>query len=133
MPTNRPVILIAEDNEPNRELIQRRLERRGYIAAVVCNGREAVDYVLREPPDVILMDLEMPVMSGFDALQAIRDLEAAPNCPCFALTAHATAEIRRRCEMAGFDAFLTKPIDFKELINVLGEFDVLEPRRAQGA
>lgn len=122
-----PLILVAEDNEANRDLIRRRLMRRGFEVLVVCNGREAVDILDQIRPDVILTDLEMPIMSGFDAMEAIQQRPEYSSIPVVALTAHATQAIRSRCQATGFDAFVTKPIDFPRLIERLEHLGINAP------
>lgn len=109
-------ILIVEDNEANLDVIERRLQRRGFRTASARNGREACDRVRQLQPLLILMDLEMPIMSGFDALAEIRMTPALAETRIFAVTAHATKEIRQKCDAAGFDDFITKPIDLRVLL-----------------
>ena len=115
-PEGPPRILIVEDNEANLDVLQRRLERRGYRTAVARNGREACDRLRGLRPALVLMDLEMPLMSGFDALREIRAMPEHAATRIAALTAHATKEIEQQCNAAGFDDFLTKPINFPELL-----------------
>ncbi len=112
-------ILIVEDNEANLDVIERRLQRRGYRTASARNGREACDCVRQLQPFLILMDLEMPIMSGFDALREIRTIPALATTRIVAVTAHATKEIRQKCDAAGFDDFITKPIDLRALLAVI--------------
>lgn len=119
-----PLILVAEDNEANRDVISRRLRRRGFLVDAVCDGRQAVDRLAQDLPDIVLMDLEMPVMSGFDAIAAIRADARMTSLPVVALTAHATEDIRQKCIDAGFDGFVTKPLDFKALLAVIAGFGV---------
>lgn len=121
------LILVAEDNEANRDLICRRLARRGFRVAAVCNGREAVARACEIPADIILMDLEMPVLSGFGAIEAIRAAMPHDETPIVALTAHATQTLEQRCREAGFDAFVTKPIDFKGLLARMADLGIQAP------
>lgn len=114
-----PLILIAEDNEANLDVLTRRLHRNGYRTTAARNGHDAVREAIASNPDVILMDLEMPLASGFDALREIQAIPALTETPVIALTAHATVEIRRNCENAGFDAFMTKPVDIKDLVSLI--------------
>jgi signal transduction histidine kinase/CheY-like chemotaxis protein/HPt (histidine-containing phosphotransfer) domain-containing protein len=113
-------ILLAEDNATNRELARRILEKRGHQVLVATTGREAVDLWSREPVDAILMDVQMPEMSGFEATAWIREREAAaaPASPTriIAMTAHAMKGDAERCLAAGMDAYLSKPLDRARLL-----------------
>ncbi len=118
-PTPR-VILLVEDNEMNRDMLTRRLVRRGY--AVICaeDGREALRKAREEQPHLILMDIGLPVMDGW---QAIRHLKASPETaaiPVIALTAHALAEDHARALSEGCAGFITKPIEFEQLLEAIG-------------
>ena len=117
-------ILLAEDNPVNQRLASRMLEKRGHRVIVTSNGREAVDALAKERVDLILMDVQMPEMDGFEATAAIREAEAAggPRLPIVALTAHAMKGDRERCLAAGMDAYLAKPIRPEELDEVLDHY-----------
>lgn len=124
--TDRPSlnILVAEDNKINQKLIQAVLKRKGHNVKVVDNGRAAVRAVEVDQFDIVLMDLQMPEMSGTDAAISIRAFEAKNSdnrrrLPIIALTAHAFAEDRDRCWAAGMDDYLTKPLDTKQLFETL--------------
>jgi CheY-like chemotaxis protein len=121
-------ILVVEDNEANLDVIRRRLSRRGYVTAAARNGRQACDRVHELRPLLVLMDLEMPIMSGFEALAEIRAIPALAGTRVVALTAHATNEIRRACDAAGFDDFLTKPIDFAALFDLISWVGIVAHR-----
>ncbi len=114
-------ILLADDNPVNLDLTTRLLTKRGYEVVTVANGQEAVDRFLEEVFDVILMDLEMPVMSGFEAARQIRAKERAaaidtpPYTPIIAMTAHDEEAERTSCLVVGMDGFITKPINIKSL------------------
>ena len=108
-------VLLAEDHDDNREMLLRRLARAGYDARGVCDGAEAVAAALSWRPDVILMDVSMPVMSGLDATRRIR-AEGGADLKIIALTAHAMNESREACFEAGCDAFATKPVDLPALL-----------------
>jgi CheY-like chemotaxis protein len=110
-------ILLAEDNVVNQKLVLRMLEKRGYIVLVVKNGRDALTAVEQYPFDVVLMDVQMPEMDGFEATAAIREREHATGAhlPIIALTAHALKGDEGRCLAAGMDAYVVKPIDTKDL------------------
>ncbi len=112
-------VLIAEDHPANREMLQRRLERRGYEVCAVENGEQAVAQAQVLKPDVILMDLAMPVMSGVEATRALRAQTTTRDIKVIALTAHALESARRECLEAGCDAFVTKPLDFAKLLGTL--------------
>ena len=108
-------ILLADDNPVNRTLAVRMLERHGHQVVAVENGREAVAQVERARFDIVLMDVEMPEMNGFEATAAIRERETAGRIPIIALTAHVMPGDRDRCLAAGMDAHVTKPIQAGEL------------------
>jgi two-component system, sensor histidine kinase and response regulator len=110
-------ILIAEDNLVNQRLATRLLEKRGHQVTVAGNGREAVDAAEKDAFDLVLMDLQMPEMDGFEATAALREREKATgiHVPVIALTAHALKGDRERCLEAGMDGYLTKPIRPQEL------------------
>ena len=109
-------ILIAEDNTDNRDMLVRRLERRGHEVHAVGNGLEAVESAHALAPDLILMDLSMPVMSGLEATRALRSHKAMRAIKVIVLTAHAMPDVRQECLEAGCDAFATKPVDFPGLL-----------------
>jgi signal transduction histidine kinase/DNA-binding response OmpR family regulator len=111
-------ILLAEDNVVNQRVAQRVLEKAGYSVLVVENGRQAVDAFCREHFDLILMDVQMPEMDGFEATEAIREREewSAQRTPIIALTAHAMSGDRERCLEHGMDAYVQKPIDSAEML-----------------
>ncbi|HLO67618.1 MAG TPA: ATP-binding protein [Holophaga sp.] len=119
-------ILLVEDNPTNRKVVQTFLTRKGYEVRCAANGSEAVDEVARERPDLVLMDCQMPVMSGFEATERIRAGERGPRLPIVALTAGAFEDDRERCLRAGMDDFVTKPVDFAVLPGVLARW--LEPQ-----
>lgn len=112
-------ILVAEDNEVNRRLIHRMLEKGGHDVHVVSNGLAALERATRESFDLILMDIQMPVMDGLTATERIRASEAGRRTPIVALTAHAYQEEHSRCLASGIDAVLTKPFDRPALEAVL--------------
>ncbi len=122
-------ILLAEDNPINQTLAVRLLERRGHSMVVVNNGLEALAALAREPIDVVLMDLQMPEMDGFEATSHIREAEAGSGrrVPIVAMTAHAMKGDRERCLQAGMDGYVSKPVQPAELFAVL---DRLSPRPA---
>jgi len=117
LPERRLRVLIAEDNVVNQRLAASLLERRGHKVAIASNGREVIDALDRSAFDVVLMDVQMPVMGGFDATAAIRRREAAGGrrIPIIAMTARAMSSDRERCLAAGMDEYLTKPLDSRRL------------------
>ncbi len=119
-------ILIAEDNADNREMLSRRLRKRGFEVLIAVDGGEAVRVARDELPDVILMDISMPVMSGLEAAQALRKIDATCNIPIIALTAHAMSSDRQACIDAGCTSFATKPIDFAALIDLIEHHHIVE-------
>jgi two-component system, cell cycle response regulator DivK len=104
-------ILIVEDNEKNLKLVRDVLQYHGYRTLDARSGEEAVELAGDARPDLILMDIELPGMSGFEALERLRAEEATTEIPVCALTAFAMREDRERCLKAGFDGYLVKPID----------------------
>jgi CheY-like chemotaxis protein len=116
-------ILLVEDHPDNREMLARRLERRGYRVSFAVDGQEAVDCRFALDPDVVLMDISMPVLSGLEATRIIRSRETERRVPIIALTAHAMESARIECVEAGCDAFTTKPVDFPALLAILAPYD----------
>jgi signal transduction histidine kinase/CheY-like chemotaxis protein/HPt (histidine-containing phosphotransfer) domain-containing protein/streptogramin lyase len=116
-------IVLAEDNEINQEIAVRILEKRGHTVEVCRNGQEAVDRVARQDFDVILMDVQMPVMDGLSATKLIREQEKGRggHIPIIALTAHAMKGDSARCLAAGMDAYVSKPLRPKELFETLAQ------------
>lgn len=115
-------ILLVEDFEDTRLFLRLALEDQGFIVFEAENGEKAVENANRENPDVILMDLTMPLMDGFAAAKLIRQNEQLKNVPIIAITAHQETDFRSDAKASGFDAYVTKPIDvnwLKELINGL--------------
>ncbi len=118
-PERRMSILLAEDNPLNRKLVVSLLRGRGHHAVVATNGREAVDYVRKAPFDLILMDIQMPVMDGFEATRLIREWEretGADRTPVIAVTAHVLEEEKERCFAMEMDGFVGKPIRRRDFL-----------------
>jgi CheY-like chemotaxis protein len=109
-------VLIAEDNTENLDMLRRRLERRGYEVFAAADGQAAIDQTLAVRPDIVLMDVSMPVLSGLEATRAIRQKPDVARTPIVALTAHAMDGDRARCLEAGCDAYATKPVDLPSLV-----------------
>jgi CheY-like chemotaxis protein len=117
-----PRILVVEDNEMNRDMLTRRLARKGFEALVAKDGKEGVELAGREEPDLILMDMSLPVLDGWEATRRIKMDERTRKIPVIALTAHAMAGDRERALQAGCDDYDTKPVDFAVL---LGKIETL--------
>ena len=115
-------ILIVEDNEMNRDMLSRRLERKGYDVVMAEDGQKGVDMSKSESPDLILMDLSLPVMDGWEATSTIKDYDNTKDIPVIVLTAHAMAGDREKALEAGADEYDTKPIDFKRLLGKIKDF-----------
>ena len=117
-------ILVADDNEINRKLARRLLEKRGHTIQTVTDGREAVEVVAHATFDLVLMDVEMPEMGGLEATSVIREREktTGAHIPIVAMTAHTMPEVQDRCLGAGMDAYLVKPIDPDSLWELLDQF-----------
>ena len=123
-------ILVAEDNPVNQRVAQKMLEKLGYEHELVENGREAVEAVKKGGYDVVLMDMEMPVMDGLEASRKIRELDgAASGIKIFAMTANAMEEDRERCLKAGMDDFISKPVTLNGLNNILYKWFVAEEEK----
>ena len=108
-------ILLVEDTEDNRFMMRRLLEMSGYQVVEATNGEEAVSLAQSERPDLILMDLSLPVIDGLAATRAIRKLEGFGNVPIVAVSAHDTSDFQSDALAAGCDSYITKPIDFSQL------------------
>ena len=115
-------ILIVEDNEMNRDMLSRRLMRKGFEVVMAEDGQKGVEMSSSENPDLILMDLSLPVMDGWQATSAIKSNELTKKIPIIVLTAHAMAGDREKALAAGADEYDTKPIEFKRLLGKMKEF-----------
>jgi two-component system, sensor histidine kinase and response regulator len=116
-------VLLAEDNPVNQRLAASLIQRRGHRVTIVGNGREAVDTVAAQRFDVVLMDVQMPEMGGFEATGIIRarERETGAHLPIIAITAHVMKGDRERCLAAGMDDYITKPFDSRNLCRVIEE------------
>jgi CheY-like chemotaxis protein len=111
-----PKILLVEDNEMNRDMLSRRLARRGYEIVIATDGQEGVERALGERPDLILMDMSLPVKDGWAATREIKADPQLAATPIIALTAHAMSGDRERAMEAGCDDYDTKPVEFDRLV-----------------
>ena len=109
-------VLYAEDNEDNIYLLTRRLSRKGYDVLVAKDGQEAIEMACAELPDLILMDLDLPVLDGWEATRRLKTMAEMRDIPIIALTSHAMAGDREKALAAGCDDYETKPIDFSILL-----------------
>ena len=109
-------ILIVEDNEMNRDMLSRRLIRRDFNVIIAVDGAQGVDMAISESPDLILLDMSLPVMNGWDVARRLKDDSVTSKIPIIALTAHAMGGDREKALNAGCDEYETKPIEFKRLL-----------------
>jgi CheY-like chemotaxis protein len=115
-------ILLVEDNEMNRDMLSRRLTRRGYSIVMAMDGQAALDMALSESPQLVLMDMGLPVMDGWETTRRMKADPRTSAIPIIALTAHAMAEDRDRALAAGCDDFDTKPVDIERLVGKIEAF-----------
>ena len=110
-------ILLVEDNEMNRDMLSRRLQRRGYDVLIAEDGEEGMAKARAEGPDLILMDMSLPVIDGWEATRRIKAAAGTSAIPVIALTAHAMADDRDKALAAGCDDYDTKPVDLPRLLD----------------
>jgi two-component system, cell cycle response regulator DivK len=123
-------ILLVEDNEMNRDMLSRRLERRGYQVVIAVDGQQGVDMARSEKPDLVLMDMSLPVLDGWEATRRLKADPDTRPVPIIALTAHAMAGDREKAMEAGCNDYDTKPI---ELPRLLGKIEELLGKAGKGA
>jgi CheY-like chemotaxis protein len=111
-----PKILLVEDNEMNRDMLSRRLERKGYAVTIALDGAEGLQKARADAPDLILMDMSLPVVDGWEATRQLKADEATRSIPIIALTAHAMATDEQKAREAGCNDFDTKPIELPRLL-----------------
>lgn len=111
-----PKILLVEDNEMNRDMLSRRLQRKGYEVLIATDGEQGVAVARAEQPDLILMDMSLPVLDGWTATRRLKADPATGAVPVIALTAHAMAGDQEKCVAAGCDDYDTKPVDLPRLL-----------------
>jgi len=112
-----PKLLLVEDNEMNRDMLSRRLQRKGFDVVFAVDGQAAVDLAAMENPDIILMDMSLPVMDGWEATRQIKSNQDISSIPIIALTAHAMSGDREKALEAGCEEYDTKPVDFPRLVD----------------
>jgi CheY-like chemotaxis protein len=127
-------VLLVEDNEMNRDMLSRRLIKRGYTVVMAIDGQQGIDMAVSEKPDIILLDMSLPVVDGWEAAKQIKTNAASSGAPLIALTAHAMAADRERAMSAGCDDFDTKPVELPRLLakmeTLLKARGVAPPERA---
>ena len=115
-------ILLVEDNELNRDMLSRRLIRRDYEVVMAVDGQQGVEIAIEQKPDLILMDMSLPVLDGWAATRQLKANAATAGIPVIALTAHAMDGEREKCLEAGCDDFDTKPVEFKRLLEKINHW-----------
>jgi CheY-like chemotaxis protein len=121
-------ILLVEDNEMNRDMLSRRLVRSGYEVVIAVQGEEGVELARTASPDLVLMDMSLPVLDGWEATRRLKGDPATREIPIIALTAHAMSGDREKARAAGCDDFDTKPVEFARLVSKIE--GLLEKRKA---
>ena len=114
-----PKILLVEDQEMNRDMLSRRLKKRGYDVAIAVDGAEGLEKAQNGAPDLILMDMSLPVMDGWEATRRLKAEDATRAIPVVALTAHAMSTDREKALEAGCDAYETKPVELPRLLETI--------------
>ncbi len=117
-----PKILLVEDNEMNRDMLSRRLQRKGYEVVLAVDGQSGVEMAQTQAPDLVLMDMSLPVLDGWEATRRLKADAATQRIPVIALTAHAMSSDRDKALEAGCDDYDTKPVDLPRL---LGKIEAL--------
>ncbi len=124
-----PKLLLVEDNEDNRDMLSRRLIRKGYEVSIAVDGAEGVAKAQSERPDLILMDMSLPIMDGWEATRQVKADPRTSATPVIALTAHAMAGDREKAVAAGCDDYDTKPVDLPRLLQ---KIEALLPKQEEG-
>ena len=112
-------ILLVEDNDLNRDMLSRRLEKMSYEVLLAVNGQEGVEMTNTHAPDLVLMDINMPIMDGWQAVRLLKSMPETCTIPVIALTAHAMTSDREKADQIGFDDYATKPVDFPALVHMI--------------
>jgi CheY-like chemotaxis protein len=120
-------VLVVEDNEMNRDMLSRRLERRGFEVVLAVDGAEGVAKSRSESPDIVLMDMSLPVMNGWEATRAIKADPATRSLPVIALTAHSMPGDREKAMEAGCDDYDVKPVELPRLLEKMAALGVPAP------
>lgn len=119
-----PKVLVVEDNEANRDMLSRRLQRRGFEVVFAIDGAEGVAKSKSDMPDIVLMDMSLPVMNGWEATRAIKADTNTAHIPVIALTAHSMAGDREKAMEAGCDDYDTKPVELDRLLGKMSQLGV---------
>ena len=114
-------ILLVEDNEMNRDMLSRRLTRQGHEVLIAVDGAQGVAMAMQEKPEIVLMDMSLPVLDGWEATRRLKADAATAGIPIIALTAHALASDREQALAAGCDDYDTKPIELPRLLEKIGQ------------
>ncbi|HJS87197.1 MAG TPA: response regulator [Acetobacteraceae bacterium] len=123
-------VLLVEDHEEIWDFLSRRLKRRGYEVSVAVDGQDGVDKALASPPDVVLLDMNLPVMDGWTAAEVLKGDQRTASVPIIALTAHAMSGDREKALAAGCDDYHPKPVDFSRLLTQIEALTGGAPRQA---
>ena len=115
-----PKILVVEDNELSREMLSRRLKRKGFSVIAAEDGEQGYARARSESPDVILMDISLPGINGWEVIEMLKSEPDARDIPLIVLTAHALVTDRARADEVGCDAYFSKPVDFERLLEAIG-------------
>jgi two-component system, cell cycle response regulator DivK len=112
-------ILVVEDNDINRDMMVRRLQRRGYTMVAAADGQQGIDMTRSENPDLVLMDMSLPVVDGWEATRQIKSDRSLNHIPVVGLTAHAMMGDREKALKAGCNDYATKPVEFEKLVELI--------------
>jgi len=115
-------ILIVEDNQDNRELVVKVLKNKGYITAEAIDGEEALEKAVSEKPDLILLDISLPKLDGYEVVKRLKSIEEFRDTPVVAFTAHAMKGDREKVIVAGFEGYISKPVNIRELPDQIRSF-----------
>jgi CheY-like chemotaxis protein len=123
-----PKILLVDDNEVNRDMLSRRLQRRGFEVLLAVDGAQGIEVAKNQLPHLVLMDMDLPVMDGWEATRRLKEDRRTRAIPVIALTAHALQSERDRAFQSGCDDFATKPIEFAALLGKISRALAARPR-----
>jgi CheY-like chemotaxis protein len=115
-------ILVVEDNDMNRDMLSRRLSRKGFDVINAVDGQQGISLAIDEKPDLILMDMSLPVMDGWEATRLLKAKEQTRDIPIIGLSAHAMSGDREKALNAGCDDYETKPVDFEKLLEKINNY-----------